>query len=355
MFSPSPARGLMRVSSSVMPWRYTPRQVRFAAIAVMLVVVPNILRIILSRRSGRGGGRELGSIIDGDPSGLIYGPGAADRRASQVSLFEQKLAWRVAHPIENVSFGFLYYLGSPIPGAVEAEYIRELRLSIKALACSSFEEKNIVVATDTVESRDQLRSALQGQGMGKDAGWGEHGDDQEVSQVSISFQVVKIPRELTDINPEEPSAAKTKTFLEAVERCRRRSKDAATTHTTHLCYRVQMTMKAFSLAQSPFDATLSLDPDVFVNFLNLRRDNPRSFNMKRFKRVLHSADWVGVAVLCFEPEGCPLRVRGHNGGWLFYLLHPATRAFIHDLATRRMIDSFPRGNDQTHLETAMLE
>ena len=111
-----------------------------------------------------------------------------------------------------------------------------------------------------------------------------------------------------------------------------------------LCYRVQMTMKVFSLAQSPFEATLSVDPDVFINFLLLRRereaddndnnDEPEheppgggtsSFSMKRFKRVLHSADWVGVNALCFEPDGCPFRIRGHNGGWLYYLLHPATR------------------------------
>ena len=104
---------------------------------------------------------------NGDPSGLSFAPGAAQRRASQAKLFQQKLDWRAAHPIDNVTFGFLYYLGSPIPGAIEQAYLRELALSIHALACSSFEDKNVVVVTDTEESRAQLQVALHGVGKGR--------------------------------------------------------------------------------------------------------------------------------------------------------------------------------------------
>ena len=138
--------------------------------------------------------------------------------------------------------------------------------------------------------------------------------------MSVRYQVVTIPRELTH-DPDDSSA---KPFLEAVERCRRldvRAKQHGAGDEL-LCYRVQMTMKVFSLAQSPFDATLSVDPDVFINFLLLRRDAPETFSMRRFKRVLHSADWVGVNVLCFDADGCPFRIRGSG---LVYVHSHTTR------------------------------
>ena len=176
-------RGAYASSSMMMPRWYTPRHAWYTSAAVVLLVVLHLLSGRGWRGEGGGGGdggggdgggwaRPRSKFFDargnGDPSGLSFAPGASERRAAQLDLFQQKLDWRASHPIDNVTFGFLYYLGSPTPGAVQQQYVRELSLSIQALGCSSFEEKNVVVMTDTIESRDQLQSALQGVGKGGD-------------------------------------------------------------------------------------------------------------------------------------------------------------------------------------------
>ena len=196
---------------------------------------------------------------NGDPSGLSFAPGHQERREEQQELFRQKIQWRHENPIENVSFGFLYYLGSPKPGNIEQSYIRELGLSLHALSCSSFEQKNVVVVTDTEESKQQLKEALQGHPEITGEG------------VAVQYRVVELPFEVRD----DPVGSRN--FLDALESCRRSDLRAVQkgSEEQFLCYRVQMTLKVFALAQSPFQATLAIDNDVYVNFLLMPRRTPR--------------------------------------------------------------------------------